>query len=509
MRLHSIAFFLATSAAAGSALALTQPDGTPIPQNPANNGLQNLFTSRGESIDALADAAITPQTFVPACALTFTVLQRNAGYQNAFGWYNITGQKPGPADLHEFLNCNDKVGTVKMLDIKNDPAYLGGEIGFYEGVADCAANGNYQYVFYSEPKYNPDSGQANAFIHLLIYNSTVTEKAFYFGWEDLIQGGDNDFDDLTTFVTGITCSGGGGPCETGQPGICGDGTMQCQSGKLTCVQANQPTMEKCDGLDNDCNGLDDDGDLCPTDEVCDKGSCVPECGGGEFSCPPTQVCADNGLCVDAACMNVTCPSGKKCQEGQCVGPCDGVVCPNGQVCRVGACVDPCASISCDSGQVCVAGVCTDNCACAGCPAGQQCQPDGRCVLDACVGKTCNAGEYCDASGACQDACSGAVCPSGQVCMAGQCVPGPASGSGGSGEGGSIFVGSGGSGGAGGAGGGGGMGGAGTGANGNGGAGDSGSCGCRLADASPAGVGGLVALAAAAAVARRRRKPGAR
>lgn len=76
---------------ASPAAALTQPDGTPIPQG---SGLQSLFTSRGEGIDALADALTVPETFVPSCNLTFEVLQRNAGYQNAFGWYNVTGSPP-------------------------------------------------------------------------------------------------------------------------------------------------------------------------------------------------------------------------------------------------------------------------------------------------------------------------------------------------------------------------------------------------------------------------------
>ena len=29
-----------------------------------------------------------------------------------------------------------------------------------------------------------------------MHNSTVTPQAFYFAWEDLLVGGDNDFDDL-------------------------------------------------------------------------------------------------------------------------------------------------------------------------------------------------------------------------------------------------------------------------------------------------------------------------
>ncbi len=513
MRIRALSvFFTLLTTTGGHALALTQPDGTTIP---TGSGLQNLFNSRGENINALASAATTPEKFVPSCGLTFEVLQRNAGYQNSFGWYNVTGQKPTEAELHEFLSCTDGVGVVKTLDIKNDPNYKGGEIGFYEGVGNCASPGNYLYIFYSEKNYNPDSSQQNPFVHLLIYNSTATQNAFYFGWEDLISGGDNDFDDLTTFVKGITCSGGGGPCDTGKLGICQEGTLQCQSGALACVQSNQPKGEECDGLDNDCNGTVDEGDLCEAGEVCDKGTCVPNCGDGEFVCDPGKICADNGLCVEPACQFVTCPDGQKCKQGTCAGPCDGVVCPHGTVCRVGACVDPCGAISCDSGQVCIDGVCTDNCACAKCASGQTCQPDGRCLVDACLGKNCNAGEYCDANGVCQNACAGAVCPDGQICVTGQCAPDPNPGSGGQGGNfvgaGGSFVGAGGTGGMGAMGGMGGMvdmGGAGgtAGAGGNG-SGSSSSCGCRVIADEQSGMTGLGLLASAAALvaARRRRQ----
>ena len=511
---------LAPLSFAPPALALTQPDGTPIPQGA---GLQNMFASRGEGINALADAQTVPETFVPSCALTFEVLQRNAGYQNAFGWYNVTGVAPTIAELHEFLKCSDPIGTIKPLpNIKNDPAYLGGEIGFYEGVvaSGCTPNSgpqDYAYVFYSESKYNPDVNQANPYIHLLIYNSTVTPKAFYFGWEDLIQGGDNDFDDLTTFVTGISCSGGGGACQTGQLGICGEGTNQCQNGVLTCVPSSAAAGEKCDGLDNDCDGVADNGDLCAAKEVCDKGTCVPSCGSGEFTCPPETVCNPAGYCVDPACLDVACPEGKKCVSGQCVGPCDGVTCPYGQVCRVGACVDPCSSIACDPEQVCVAGACVETCQCAGCAAGSTCQPDGKCQPDACIGVMCAPGEYCAADGSCVDACMGAVCPTGEQCVAGQCVPAMDPGTGGSGPSTGTFVGSGGGletgAGGGRGGGGGGVGGAnGSGAGGAPGTpGAEGGCGCRVpgADggASRALTAGIVAgiLALGAALRRGRRR----
>ena len=495
---------------AGTARALTQPDGTPIP---TNNSLQDLFTGRGEAIDAFADAQIVPETFVPSCGLTFQVLQRNAGYQNSFGWYNVTGQQPTDADLHEFLACTDGVGTIKTLAIKNDPAYAGGEIAFYEATGGCATIQDHDYVFYSEKKYNPDGNQQNPFIHLLIYNSTVTAQAFYFGWEDLLSGGDNDFDDLTTFVTGISCAGGGGKCQTGTPGVCGDGTLQCQSGVLQCLPLVGPSNETCDGFDNDCNGSVDDGDICPAGKVCDNGNCVPKCGDGEFVCDGDEVCdPGKGLCVDPQCVGVSCPTGTKCIKGMCKDPCNGVACPQGQACIAGNCIDPCLAITCDDNQVCEDGACVDKCQCAGCPPANQCQGSGLCLPDACVNVTCPAGQYCIADGTCADACTNVVCPTGQVCQQGPCPKDPngtggTGGAGGGGVGGFDIGGGGSTGTTSGSGGASAGGGSGTTGGSGGSSGGSGACGCRTAggDASDWGSAAAVVAAGLAAGARRRRK----
>ncbi len=423
------------------ARALTQPDNTPIP---VGAGLQGLFVMRGEQIDALADAQIVPQTFTPTCNLTFEVLQRNAGYKNSFGWYNATGVKPTVAELHEFIKCSDPIGTKKVLNIKSDPAYSGGDVGFFEAVGSCPTPQTAQWVFFSELKYNPDASQQNPFIHLLIYDSTVTPKAFYFGWEDLLSGGDNDFDDLTVFVSGISCTGGGGACKTGLLGVCAEGSMQCQKGALACVPLVEPSVEECDGLDNDCNDVTDEGNLCPAELVCDKGTCVPLCNGIEFPCPTGKVCSELGLCVDEACVPVTCPANEKCVDGKCVAPCDGVVCPYGELCLAGLCLDPCTKLTCDDDQVCSLGACIEKCQCAGCQASLSCEPNGLCVPSLCVGVSCEAGAHCDASGACVDDCAGAVCPAGEACVMGSCVPEPslsgAGGAGGNGAGSGVFVG---------------------------------------------------------------------
>lgn len=501
---------------ASPALALTQPNGQTIP---ANGELQALFDQAQDPINAVLDAADVPETFNPTCNLTFNLISRGgAAFKNVFGWYNVTGQKPTLDELHILIPCDALPPVSFPLAIKADPAYAGGQVGFFlitpEGKGDlCATKVNYGYVYYSQKGYNPDNTGPNSYIHLAIYDSKKLPKSFYFAWEDLYSGGDNNFTDFVARVDGITCTGGGGACQTGKPGICGDGTEQCQNGSLTCIQSTQPGAEKCDGLDNDCNGTTDEGDICPAGKVCDKATCVPKCNGGEFTCQADEVCDANGFCVDPACANVSCPSGEKCIAGMCKGPCDGVTCPHGQVCRVGACVDPCAGLSCDPSQICVAGACVDQCSCAGCAAQKTCQPDGSCLPNPCIGKSCAAGEYCADDGTCTDACAGALCPAGELCAMGQCVPSTMGTGGMGGAGGSIFTGAGGGGStgtttSGGTGAQGGMGGAGTG--GDGGSGgirvSKAGCTCAIEEQGELDLAGLgAALLGLGAMGRRRRR----
>jgi len=444
---------LAAWVAAPSAWALQQPNGTPIPViNPAvttcsDNNVQVCLDAEegGATINALAAAAVTPETYKPLCGLTFKVLARGAGYMNTFGWYNVVpNAKPPDSDLHSFLECSDGVGTSKVLSIKASPYYKGGEIGFFMATPEGASGNCPQFnaaggpvggtvgkIYYSERKYNPDNVGTNSWVHLITYGSVAHANSFYFAWEDLLSGGDNDFDDLLTRVEGIQCSGGGNPCSVpGQQGKCANGVMQCQNGQLQCVQANQPTTEQCNALDDDCNGQTDEGDLCPPKQICYKGQCVPECGTGEFECLGATVCKD-GVCVDPACATVTCNAGEICVGGKCQGACDGVSCPFGQQCVEGTCVDPCATITCDADFVCVAGVCKVGCACDGCPSGKQCDStSNECADTGCSPNPCSAGTHCVA-GSCIDDCQGAVCPAGQSCQAGQCVVDADAGAGGS------------------------------------------------------------------------------
>jgi hypothetical protein len=62
--------------------------------------------------------------------------------------------------------------------------------------------------------------------------------------------------------------GGGGACDTGEPGPCSAGTLVCRSGTLQCERQASPWPEVCgNGVDDDCNGFPDGGDL----------ACSPAC----------------------------------------------------------------------------------------------------------------------------------------------------------------------------------------------------------------------------------------
>jgi len=394
-------------------------------------------------LDPWTEASTDPQTFAPTCALTFTVVSRGTAiFKDVFGWYNVTGSRPAPEDLHVMLDCNSAVGTEVSLDVRSHPDYAGGEIGFFlispedrnnrgncaPGTDCCASIANLQsdkgYVYYSERQFNPDANGGDSYIHLLVYDSRITSQKFYFAWEDIYGGDNNDFTDLVTSVSGVECSGGGVSCDTGAPGLCSHGITSCRGASLECVQLREPESETCDGVDDDCDDKIDEDATCPDGGVCDNGRCLPSCElGEEFACPTFATCdSATGLCVDPLCVGVTCPPGSVCRGGECVAECDDITCPVGTTCRKGECVDPCRNVQCAGGEVCREGICFPGCtSCAGvsCQNGDVCQLDsGECMDSSCPGG-CPAGTYCD-SGSCIDSCTDAVCPAGQICVGGDC-----------------------------------------------------------------------------------------
>jgi hypothetical protein len=562
-RLGLVAGMLALGGGGMARAMVTEPNGlmAPIPVSQAEIGfaasynppavvtLSGLFQARGEAIDWLQDAHTTPQVFSPQCAFTGELVLHGGACHIDFGWYNVDPNRTSPppdSEIYTIIAGTNppngppwmpwhpgvgEDGPIFTTDtIRNDPHYKGGLIGFAlkgDPGQDC------KQTKFSEQKLNPVcSGGACAstpgpWYAAVVWQSTKTPNAYYIGFEDLPMGPsstgpnnfgtipgqtlscDGDFNDFVYFLSGLTCDGGGTPCDTGMPGVCSAGLNECVTGTtLKCKSTVTASAEVCDGLDNDCNGMVDDNAPCPNNQVCDRGICVPPCGTGEFACAPGDTCAD-GFCVEKACVGVTCAAGQTCKGGVCAGPCDGVKCPGGQVCRIGRCVDPCASVTCDSDRVCEGGVCVPSCKCAGCTAGKTCDMSGHCLESTCVGKACQPSELCS-GGTCTDRCAGAVCPTNQMCADGACVDKPKpvyvpTASGTAGGTGSSYIGSAGSTGS------------STGAAGSAGGPDGGANqkitpgnGCRC-DAGPASGGGWLALLACAALLARRprARPGSR
>ncbi len=126
--------------------------------------------------------------------------------------------------------------------------------------------------------------------------------------------------------------GGGGACDTGKPGVCGAGTFHCQGGALVCVQLVQPSVETCDGLDNNCDTIVDEGNpgggaVCGTGSpgICAAGT--QQCVSGALQCVQfvtagVEICngldddcdsiADEGILGGQACstgLNGVCAAG--------------------------------------------------------------------------------------------------------------------------------------------------------------------------------------------------------
>jgi hypothetical protein len=451
--------------------------------------LQGLFKWRGEKLDPVKDAKTTPGYFSPTCGFSGQLLLMGGNCKVAFGWYNVEDPNsttpPTAAEIYEFipndpayLNCLDENGgkktdgfcplawdtrsprnlsiqqwTPKAFDsgnIKTDPRYKGKYVGFAligNPALSCKAN---KFSMYN---HNQKNAGGVPWVASLIYQSTVDPEGFYMAFEDLPMSADDwhnsggmykndgDFNDFVFYVSGISCMGGGQPCDTGLKGACSLGRTDCAAEGATgmCRPIITPGAELCDNVDNDCNGTADDGEgLCPAGQVCDKGTCVGACGTGEFRCAIGLTCKA-GHCIEDACAEKVCEAGQACRNGMCLNACDGVICPSGQECQLGRCIDPCKAVTCTGGKVCEHGLCVSDCACRGCKDGLMCGADGRCTDPACVGKMCDAGFVC-MGGNCVDTCAGVVCPGGGACVNGSCQAGtglPGTGTGGSGPGGGL------------------------------------------------------------------------
>ena len=245
---------------------------------------------------------------------------------------------------------------------------------------------------------------------------------------------DNDCDSLVDEGN----PGGGAACGATNVGECDFGSLTCMGGTLVCTGERGPTMELCDGLDNDCDTMIDEGDPeagAPCGD--DTGECmegITRCIGGMLTCeggvgPVPEVCnaldddcdgvVDDGIPVGAPCGTDTgeCVPGLNiCRDGMIV--CEGGIDPIAEECdaldndcdgRVDEGLGAGAACGMDEG-LCMAGMIQ----CIG----------GR---ERCVGEVPPSREACDCS---DNDCDGTVdeapmvgtlCPAGSECIDCQCA----------------------------------------------------------------------------------------
>jgi hypothetical protein len=126
----------------------------------------------------------------------------------------------------------------------------------------------------------------------------------------------NDKDDNCDGQVNEGNPGGGQPCESNCPGgvclgECTAGTTLCAGSTLICVGGQGPTLEVCDGKDNNCDGVIDDGFDLQNDPL--------NCGACGVVCTAAHAI---GGCKNGHCTVTTCLPGYANLDGDAQNGCE-------------------------------------------------------------------------------------------------------------------------------------------------------------------------------------------
>src|ERR1041384_3121205 len=121
---------------------VTQVDGTIVPVTTRMQQAIDTYETPAGSIDAVKDAAETPQIFLPrlSSAVVFLDIREGAGFENSFGWYNVgddISTATGRAlNLHPVMGCGVQMLDPTVDNRAGDATHHSGNPSFYVRTAE-------------------------------------------------------------------------------------------------------------------------------------------------------------------------------------------------------------------------------------------------------------------------------------------------------------------------------------------------------------------------------------
>lgn len=310
---------------------IDQADGQVVP---ISNRVQQCLDRSGTgettagAVDAVSDAQILPEAYRPVedppgsgrYEVTFQAIGEGAGYKNSFGWYWIGEDVTTTSNLHRVFACrtggscacpcnpsamrSDTPDTATShtvtIDFADEAGFAPGRaVGFWIRTPELLAGGTDgdncgsvsetgNRIYFTSKSLNDDGD----YLHFLVYRSATRDNTFYFGFEDLFRGGDNDFEDMMVRTEGLVpfcepepeaCDGEDNDCDLNiDEGVsiacstaCGPGERICVAGSYEACDARTASTETCDAEDNDCDTRVDEGL---------SRACSNSCGAGTELC---------------------------------------------------------------------------------------------------------------------------------------------------------------------------------------------------------------------------------